>query len=215
MPIPETHGLRPTSPYGRTKVLLEEAMRDYARAYGLRSWSLRCFNCAGGDPELEIGELHEPETHFIPLVLDAALGYSASVRIFGDDYDTADGTCLRDYVHVVDLAEAHISAMERLLGTTNPVAEICNLASGTGISNRGIIEAASRVTGCSVPYSVEKRRAGDPAVLVADVSVAQERLNWSPRFPDIETIIEHAWNWHRLRRAHSRSEVNRKGAASA
>ena len=166
IPLKEDHPLAPVNPYGRTKLLVEQALADYAAAYGLRYASLRYFNAAGADPEGEVGEWHEPETHLIPLALDAASGRRSDIRIFGTDYDTPDGTCIRDYIHVTDLAEAHILALEYLL--EGGPSDVFNLGNGRGFSVRQVIETARRVSGREIRVVEEGRRQGDPAVLVGD-----------------------------------------------
>lgn len=193
LPIPEDHPKRPKSPYGRTKLMSEEILSDYARAYGIRYVCLRYFNAAGSDPEGEIGEWHEPETHLIPIVLEAALGLRDRVEIFGTDYPTPDGTCIRDFIHVMDLAEAHVLALERLReGKASPA---YNLGTGRGHSVREVIAACRRVTGREIHVVEGPRRPGDPPALVADPRRAMEELGWRPRFTDLEEIIATAWNW--------------------
>ena len=196
VPIEEDSGLAPTNVYGRTKMAIEGILHDYAVAYGLRSVSLRYFNAAGADPDGGIGEDHDPETHLIPLVLQAAAGRRPSVSVFGSDYLTADGTCVRDYVHVNDLADAHILALESLERQTEAV---YNLGSGEGFSVRQIIETAQRIVGHDIPVLQADRRAGDPAVLVAGNQRARRDLGWSPQLADLEAIIRTAWNWEQHR----------------
>ncbi|MBE9582041.1 MAG: UDP-glucose 4-epimerase GalE [Proteobacteria bacterium] len=195
IPIEETHPLRPISPYGRTKLMVEQILKDFAVGYGLKSVSLRYFNAAGADPDGELGEDHDPETHLIPLVLQTALGQRPSIQIFGDDYPTKDGTCIRDYIHIEDLAQAHLLALERILNGL-PGGEY-NLGNGEGYSVREVIEIAKNVTGKPVPVKVGKRRPGDPAILVGSSEKASRELGWRPQFPDLEAIIETAWNWHK------------------
>lgn len=195
-PIGEDSVLVPTSVYGRTKMMIEGILHDYAAAYGLRSVSLRYFNAAGADPDGGIGEDHSPETHLIPLVLQVAAGRRASLSVFGTDYSTADGTCVRDYIHVNDLADAHVLALESLERQEEAV---YNLGSGQGFSVRQIIETAQRVVGHDIPYVEEARRPGDPAVLVAGSAKACTELGWLPRLTDLETIIRTAWNWEQHR----------------
>jgi UDP-glucose 4-epimerase len=195
VPIPEDHPKNPANPYGETKVVFENALKYFEMAYGLRSVSLRYFNAAGAAADGTIGEDHEPETHLIPLVLQAALGQRDKVVVFGDDYPTADGTAVRDYIHVDDLADAHVRALELLLkGEPNSV---YNLGNGQGYSVLEVIQAVERVTGNKVPYEIGKRRAGDPAVLVASAVKAGRELGWRPRYGELEKIIESAWRWHR------------------
>lgn len=194
MPIAEDSRLNPINPYGRTKLVMEWMLQDFATAHNLHWVSLRYFNAAGGDPEGETGECHDPETHLIPNVLRAIDGDIPALRLFGDDYDTADGTCIRDYIHVSDLAAAHVLALEYLLAGKASIA--MNLGSGTGISVREILDAAAQVTGRPVPHAIEGRRAGDPARLVADSSLAQKNLGWNMHHSDIQAILASAWAWH-------------------
>jgi UDP-glucose-4-epimerase GalE len=195
IPIPENHPQQPINPYGWTKKTVEQILADFGRAYGLNSVSLRYFNAAGADPEGEIGEDHDPETHLIPLVLQTALGQRERVRIFGDDYDTDDGTCVRDYVHVNDLAAAHLLALAHLLDGGRGGAY--NLGNGRGYSVRQVIDTARRVTGRAIAADPAPRRAGDPARLVGSSETFKSTFGWQPRFADLETIIETAWHWHR------------------
>ncbi|MGC1549469.1 MAG: UDP-glucose 4-epimerase GalE [Rhodanobacter sp.] len=191
--IDETHPTQPINPYGTSKLMVEHILADAARAYGLRSVALRYFNAAGADPSGEIGESHEPETHLIPNVLRAAHSGGA-MRVFGDDYATRDGTCMRDYVHVNDLATAHFKAIEFM--ECHDGAHQFNLGNGQGFTVQEIIEAARRVTGKSIVVEHAARRAGDPPVLVASSAKACEQLMWTPIFMDIDKIIESAWRWH-------------------
>lgn len=193
VPISEDHPLEPINPYGRSKLMVERVLMDYARAYGLRYAALRYFNAAGADPDCDVGEWHDPETHLIPLVLDAALGKRESLAIFGTDYDTPDGTCLRDYVHVTDLAAAHVKALEHL--GRGGASDVFNLGNGTGFSVREIIDTARKVTRKNIPVQEKGRRAGDPAVLIADSARAMSVLNWKPAHADIGEIVETAWRW--------------------
>lgn len=192
VPIDEDSPLIPTSVYGRTKMVIEGILHDYAVAYGLRSVSLRYFNAAGADPQGGIGEDHDPETHLIPLVLQAAAGRRPSVSIYGDDYPTSDGTCIRDYIHVNDLADAHILALESL---ERQVEATYNLGNGEGFSVKQIVETAQRVTGRYIPVVDAPRRAGDPAVLVASNARARRELGWTPQLTDLEVIVQTAWDW--------------------
>ncbi len=192
LPVPEDSSLKPTSVYGRTKLMGEQLLHDYISACGLRAVSLRYFNAAGADPEGRTGEDHDPETHLIPLVLRAAADHRTSLTIFGTDYPTPDGTCIRDYVHVNDLADAHILALGSL---TRQKEAVYNLGSEKGFSVRQIIEAAQRVVGHDIPCVEAERRPGDPAALVADSAKARADLGWSPRLTDLEAIISTAWNW--------------------
>ncbi len=195
VPIVETQSQLPVNPYGNTKLMMEMMMRDYAAAGHLDFVALRYFNAAGASSDAEIGENHVPETHLIPLVLDAASGRRPAVTVFGDDYPTEDGTCIRDYIHVEDLAEAHLLALKMLLKHSGAFA--FNLGNGKGFSVLQIISAVEKVTGKKVPYQVGPRRAGDPAVLVGDASLARKKLGWNPRYIDIEEIIAHAWNYYK------------------
>lgn len=195
VPIDEAHPKRPLNPYGLTKWMVEQILADYDRAYGLKSASLRYFNAAGADPQGQLGERHQPETHLIPLVLQAAAGRRPHITVFGRDYPTPDGTCIRDYVHVEDLCQAHLLALQRLWAGAASAAY--NLGNGAGFSVQEVIAAAQRVTGLPVPVVYGERRAGDPARLVADSRLAQQALGWVPRHADLETIIAHAWEWQR------------------
>ncbi len=192
-PIPDDHSLSPVNPYGETKRVMEGVLRDFGAAYGLKSASLRYFNAAGADPEGESGELHDPETHLIPLVLEVAAGKREHITIFGDDYDTSDGTCVRDYIHVTDLADAHVRALERL--DEGDVTKAYNLGNGNGFSVLEVIETARKVTGHPIPVEIGLRRAGDPPVLVADSSRIIDELGWRSRYADLEVIIETAWKF--------------------
>lgn len=194
IPIAEDHPQDPVNPYGETKYFVERILRRYDRAYGLRSISLRYFNAAGASPSGKLGESHQPETHLIPLALEAALGKRPAVSIFGTDYDTPDGSCVRDYVHVTDLADAHILALEKLWDGSPSGA--FNLGAGRGHSVLEVIEQARKVTGRAVAVCEAGRRPGDPPVLVADTSRSQRELSWKPRYSDLNTILETAWRWH-------------------
>ncbi len=195
VPIPEEHPTRPTNPYGETKLAVERALAWYHQAYGMRYVSLRYFNAAGAHPSGELGEDHEPETHLVPRLLRAALHGGPPTPIYGTDYATPDGTCVRDYVHVVDLARAHVSALEGLEGGRIE-AEVVNLGNGRGFSVREVVEAVARVTGRTPPTVPAPRRAGDPAILVASSERARARLGWEPRLAELETIVATAWAWH-------------------
>jgi UDP-glucose-4-epimerase GalE len=193
VPITEDTPQHPVNPYGETKLIFERALRWYGLAHGLTWMALRYFNAAGADPDGNIGEDHTPETHLIPLVLDAALG-RRTVDVFGDDYPTRDGTCVRDYIHVTDLADAHVRAVERLLGGSTSLA--LNLGSGEGHTVREVIEAVQRVTGRTVPYRMAPRRDGDPAALVANAQRARDALGWVPSHSSLDSIVSTAWRWH-------------------
>jgi len=194
VPIDEKHPQVPVNPYGESKLMVEKILRWYGECYGLRWMALRYFNAAGADPDGEIGEDHDPETHLIPLVIGAALGTRPPVRIFGTDYDTPDGTAVRDYVHVMDLADAHLRALQRLDEGT--ASQAVNLGTGRGHSVREALTIVGRIAGKAVPAVESPRRAGDPAVLVADPTRARELLGWTCRYPDLDVIVEHAWAWH-------------------
>jgi UDP-glucose 4-epimerase len=199
VPITETHPLVPTNTYGETKLAFERLLGWYGRAYGFRSIALRYFNAAGGGlPAGSLGEDHDPETHLIPNVLRAALGKSGQVRLFGTDYPTEDGTCVRDYVHVMDLADAHILALEKLdaLDPGSP-SRSYNLGADQAVSVREVIRMAEELVGSPIRVSEEPRRPGDPAVLIASSRLIKEELGWTPRFSDLRTIVETALAWHR------------------
>jgi len=192
-PIPEDHPLNPISPYGFTKAAFERVLRDFGEAYGLRSISLRYFNAAGADPAGRAGERHEPETHLVPLVLQHLRGKRPCVRVFGTDYSTPDGSCVRDYIHVSDLAEAHVLALKVLAAGAKTAA--VNLGVGRGYSVREVIAAAERVTGLKATVIEEARREGDAPILVADPSRAKALLGWAPKHPSLDDIIADAWRW--------------------
>ncbi|MBU0726279.1 MAG: UDP-glucose 4-epimerase GalE [Alphaproteobacteria bacterium] len=195
LPIREDHPCAPVNPYGATKLAVEGALEAYGTAYGLRWAALRYFNAAGADPQGRSGECHEPETHLIPLALQAAAGLRPPLNIHGRDYDTPDGTCIRDYVHVADLCRAHLLALENLI-QGSPVGCV-NLGGGTGRSVLEVIAVVGRVTGQTVPVADAPRRAGDPARLVADITRAKQILGWEPAMSDLDTIIGHAWTWEK------------------
>jgi len=194
MPLREDHVQLPVNPYGRTKLLIEQALRDYGHAYGLRSGILRYFNACGADPDGEVGERHDPETHLIPRALMAAAGQIECLDLFGEDYDTPDGTCVRDYVHVTDLARVHVLALAHLLDKEQSL--VLNLGTGRGTSVREIIAAVERVSGRKVPVRVSPRRAGDPPMLYADPSEAERVLGFRTRYNDVGEIMETAWRFH-------------------
>lgn len=194
LPIPESHPAAPTSPYGETKWAMERMLGWAETAHDVRWIALRYFNAAGAwGPDL--GEDHDPETHLVPIVLQTALGQRAAITIFGSDYPTEDGTCIRDYIHVKDLADAHALALDRL--RQGGASGAFNLGSGTGFSVRQVIREAERVTGCSIPVEVGARRPGDPAVLVASPERAHQELGWEPQHTDLASILKSAWEWHR------------------
>ena len=196
VPIPETAELKPINPYGRSKLMMENMLADFHAAYGLASASLRYFNAAGADPDGETGEDHNPETHLIPRTLMAASGELSGLAVFGTDYDTPDGTAIRDYIHVTDLAEAHVLAMKHILEKGG--ARQFNLGTGAGFSVREIIAAVERTTGLRVPLRLAPRRQGDPPRLVADPTRAREELGFVTRHSDIESIVSSAWLWHSM-----------------
>lgn len=197
VPIDEAHPKQPINPYGKTKWMVEQILEDYDRAYGLKSIALRYFNAAGADPEGELGERHEPETHLIPLVLQAASGRRPHISVFGRDYDTPDGTCIRDYIHVTDLAEAHWLALQKLLADANSAAY--NLGNGNGFSVQEVIDAAQKVTAREIAVNDSPRREGDPARLVANSQAVRNALNWQPARHDLVTIIQDAWRFESRR----------------
>ncbi|WP_295788417.1 UDP-glucose 4-epimerase GalE [uncultured Veillonella sp.] len=194
VPILESSELNPTNVYGRTKLMIEQMLKDYSSIYGLRYVALRYFNAAGADESGEIGEDHTPETHLIPLILEAALGKREAITIFGTDYDTEDGTCVRDYIHVNDLASAHILSMEYLRdgGESN----VFNLGSGSGFSVQSIVDTTKAVTGIDFKVLYGERRAGDPGTLIASSQKAQQVLGWKPVHSEVKQVIGDAWNWH-------------------
>lgn len=192
-PIDIKHPKNPINPYGKTKWMVEQILADYDHAYGLKSVSLRYFNAAGVDPECKIGEHHDPETHLIPLVMQAASGRKDQIEIFGTDYATKDGACIRDYIHVMDLCDAHLLALENLL--KNLKSKTYNLGNGNGFSVQEVIDTAKKITGKPIKVVNAARRVGDPAVLVADAELAKQELNWQPKYPDLATIIKHSWQW--------------------
>jgi UDP-glucose-4-epimerase GalE len=194
-PITEAHPQKPINSYGETKLAVERALPHFERAYGLRSVAMRYFNASGADPDGEIGEDHSPEIHLIPRAIEAATG-GPGLTVFGDDYPTPDGTCLRDYVHVSDLAAAHVLALQAIV-ETGTSGGAYNLGTGRPHSVREVIDTVERVTGRPVPWTLGPRRPGDPAVLYAAAHKAQSELHWTPSYPDLETIVRHAWNWHR------------------
>ncbi len=195
VPISEDHPKDPTNPYGRSKLMLEEIMAEYDTAYELKWMALRYFNASGADPSGTIGEDHTPEHHLIPIVLEVALGKREKVSIFGTDWPTPDGTCVRDYVHVTDLAQAHILALEAL--RNGAPSNVYNMGNGNGYSVKEVIAVAEEVTGISIPAVAVPRRAGDPARLVASSEKIKAQLGWSPEYPKLTTIIETAWDWHK------------------
>lgn len=194
LPITEDTPQNPINPYGRSKWMVEQLLADFGAAYGLPSVIFRYFNAAGADPAGDLGEDHTPETHLIPLVLEAMAGRRPGVQVYGDDYPTPDGTCIRDYIHVCDLADAHVRGLERLLARGGQ--SIYNLGNGTGYSVQQVLDVARQVTHRGFPVHVAARRVGDPPILVASAEKAREELAWDPSYPDLNTIIGHAWIWH-------------------
>lgn len=195
MPIAEDCDCHPCNPYGKSKYMMEQLMADYDHAYGIKYVALRYFNAAGASKDGKLGERHSPETHLIPILLDTALGRRAEIEIYGSDYPTPDGTCIRDYIHILDLVAAHLLALNYL--REGGESSAFNLATKNGFSNLEVLEAARRVTGQAIPHRMGARRAGDPAVLIADSSKAQELLKWKLEHSDIDEMIEDAWNFHR------------------
>ncbi len=204
-PISELHPQQPINSYGESKLAVERALPHFERAHGIHSAALRYFNAAGADPDGEIGEDHSPEIHLIPRAIEAATG-GRGLLVFGDDYPTPDGTCLRDYIHVCDLADAHVKALEAIFDTGT--SRIYNLGTGHPHSVREVIDAVERVSGRRVPWTLAPRREGDPAVLYAAAHKAQRELRWTPRFADLETIVRTAWNWHQRRPHGYKSELS-------
>ncbi len=196
-PIPEDHPQDPINPYGRSKYMVEQILDDFDHAYDLRSVRFRYFNACGADPDGRLGEDHNPETHLIPLVLQTALGKRDSIAIFGTDYPTPDGTCIRDYIHVTDLAEAHVLGLKYLLNGGKTA--IFNLGNGNGFSVREVIDAARQVTGRDIPAVERDRRPGDPPALVGSSEKARSILGWQPQYADLSMILRHAWAWHQKR----------------
>jgi UDP-glucose 4-epimerase len=193
VPIDEAHPQQPINPYGRSKLMIEQVLADFALAYGMQSVCLRYFNAAGAHPEALLGERHDPETHLIPLVLQAASGRQPHITVYGRDYDTPDGTCIRDYIHVMDLAQAHWQALQYLMDDGSSA--VFNLGNGQGFSVQEVIEVSRQVSGRAIAVQEGERRAGDPPRLVADARLAREVLGWQPQYAGLETIIRHAWAW--------------------
>ena len=192
-PIDEKHNKKPINPYGHSKLMIEQVLDDYDKAYGLRSTCLRYFNAAGADPEGELGERHVPETHLIPLILQAASGRREDIKVFGDDYETDDGTCVRDYIHINDLCDAHSLALDLMI--KNDRSARFNLGNGTGFSVKQVIDVVKQVSGNDFKVTIEPRRDGDPAILVADATLAKKELNWQPKFAELSEIVKTAWQW--------------------
>jgi UDP-glucose 4-epimerase len=195
IPITESHPLSPINPYGYTKLFIERILQDYEKAYGLNSISLRYFNAAGADPDAELGELHNPETHLIPNILLFLLGKKESLDVYGTDFDTPDGTAIRDYIHVTDLADAHVLALQKLL--TAAESDCLNLGASRGFSVLEVIRKVEEITGRKVSFRAKPKRLGDVPVLLASKEKAEQRLGWKLRYSALETIVETAWRWHR------------------
>ena len=195
-PIKEDQNIAPVNPYGNTKAIVEKILKDYDLAYGLKYISLRYFNACGAHIDGTIGERHDPETHLIPLILQSASGRRKDFKVYGDDYDTKDGTCVRDYIHVMDLAEAHLLSLEKLI--KNQKSDIFNIGNNKGFSVKEIIRMAEKVTQSKIPYEITSRRKGDPSELIADNKKISENLNWSANYSDLKTILETAWEWEKL-----------------
>jgi len=205
-PIPETHSLKPCNPYGQSKYFVEKILKEYARAYGLRFLALRYFNAAGADPEGELGEMHDPETHLIPNLLLALLDKKRTFQLYGTDFPTQDGTAVRDYIHVTDLAAAHLAAFKCL--QTGVESGFINLGANQGYSVKQVIHQVESITGKSLDYQTCPQRQGDVPLLLASNQLAKQRLGWSPRFSDLETIIRTAWEWHsRIETAHPENKA--------
>lgn len=194
VPVTEDMPQNPINPYGRSKLMVEKILADFDQAYGLKSVCFRYFNAAGADPDSRLGEDHTPETHIIPLVLQTAMGKRESVSILGTDYPTPDGTCIRDYIHVVDLAQAHVLGLKQLLKVGE--SDIFNLGNANGFSVREVIETAKLVTGKTINVIEGDRRPGDPPILVGSAEKAKKVLGWHPQYPELKDILTHAWNWH-------------------
>lgn len=195
IPILEEDKTFPTNPYGESKLIVEKMLKWCDKAYDIKYTALRYFNAAGAHISGSIGEDHRPESHLIPIILQVALGQREKIMIYGDDYNTPDGTCIRDYVHVTDLASAHLLALQRL--RNGGESKIYNLGNGKGFSVKEVIDATRKVTGVNIKAEVDKRRPGDPAILIASSEKAKKELNWEPKFDSLETIIQSAWNWHK------------------
>lgn len=195
--LAEDHPQKPLNPYGSSKLMVEQILHDLDAAHGLKSVCLRYFNASGADPDAQIGEHHEPESHLIPLLLDVAMGRRQSITVFGNDYPTPDGTCVRDYIHVLDLAQAHVKALTYLQSGKPSTA--FNLGNGNGFSVQDVISVVEKVTGKQIPIVMGERRDGDAPALVANFAKAKSILDWQPEYADLETIVRHAWAWHQKR----------------
>lgn len=212
LPISESSPQRPINPYGASKLMVERMLSDFGKAHGLAWAALRYFNAAGADLDGELGEVHDPETHLIPLVLDAASGRRTSVTVFGTDYDTPDGTCIRDYIHVADLAVAHVLALQALAGSSGYNAY--NLGNGRGFSVREVIDSVQRVSKLQVPVQFGQRREGDPSTLVSDSSRAHDVLGWDPKISSVDDIVRSAWAWHQRRPFNRETNASRVQASA-
>jgi len=202
IPIDEEHPKKPINPYGASKLMIERILEDYYHSYQLNSISLRYFNACGADINSELGEMHNPETHLIPLILQVASGKGSLVNIFGSDYETKDGTCIRDYIHIIDICEAHLLSLKYLLNDKIHGANAFNLGNGQGFSVRQVVDTAKNIVkndGKYIKEQISARREGDPAVLIADGSKAEKVLNWIPKYPDVKDMILHAWKWEQKR----------------
>ena len=204
IPIPEEHQQKPINPYGVSKLQIEKLLCDYDQTHNFKSVSLRYFNAAGADPDTQIGEDHDPETHLIPIALDTALGIHPYLTINGDNYETADGTCIRDYIHIMDVAQAHLKALEQLLNN-NCNTSFYNLGNSCGFSVREIIAKVEQITGKKLNIKIGPRRAGDPPVLIGKSDKVRQELGWQPEFSSIDQIIETAWRWHRKKHTDSKT----------
>ena len=195
LPLTEDHAKQPVNPYGYTKLVVEQMLRDAEAAHGIRHVALRYFNAAGSDPDRELEEMHDPETHLIPLVLFTTMGRLSSIKVFGSDYPTPDGTCVRDYVHVSDLADAHVAALDWL--AAGQASSAFNLGNGCGFCVADVVQTAQEVSGLTIKSHLAPRRFGDPPALISDSTKAQKLLGWKPKFPDLSQLIDHAWKWFR------------------
>jgi UDP-glucose 4-epimerase len=207
IPITESHAMQPLNPYGRTKLMVEQMLVDYHHAYSMRYGCLRYFNAAGAMPDASLGEMHEPETHLIPLILQVASGRRAEIAVFGTDYDTPDGTCVRDYVHVCDVAEAHVLMLRALQSGKLHVGHF-NIGIGKGYSVYEVINAVRRITGQEIAVRRCARRAGDPAQLIADGTAARKQLAWKPRYTELDMMVLHAWQWEKVLAGEASSSVS-------
>lgn len=197
LPLTEDHPLNPINPYGNTKLFVEKMLNDFSNAYNLKYCSLRYFNASGAHKDSDIGELHKPETHLIPLILDVAIGKRDSINIYGSDYETPDGTCIRDYIHVQDLADAHLKSLELLMRNNSENKNIFNLGNGNGFSVKEVIDKCSEITGQKINYTYVEKRVGDPPILIGSFDRAKKILGWNPVHSDLENIINTAWKWHK------------------